>query len=320
VDFATQRHPDGSASIVVGNIDLVYGMQWRVELTLRPGWATLEQTTTLYNRSDERHRFYWWTNAAVEAWDDSQLIYPMEFTASHGFTEIDSWPVNQAGVDLSRPGNHMQGPVSLFSHGSREPFMGVYHPRTRTGVAHFAPPGELPAKKLWSWGGDADGRDWRKALSDNDSAEVEIQAGLFRNQETYAFLAPQESVLFHEFWMPVREIGGFVRANPEAVLNVERVRDAQGVEALVVGLGVTHSSEGCRAGPDRRRADAHARWCVPEAVCGPAARRAVHGRGARSRRSRARDAHRGPPRLDRAFGREGGAAAGLLVPAAGRPE
>jgi len=243
VDFATQRHPDGSASIVVGNVDLVYGMQWRVELTLRPGRATLEQTTTLYNRSDQRHRFYWWTNAAVEAWDDSQLIYPMPFTASHGFTEVDTWPVNQAGVDLTRPGNHMQGPVSLFSHGSHEPFMGVYHPRTRAGVAHFAPPAELPAKKVWSWGADADGRDWRKALSDNNSAEVEIQAGLFRNQETYAFLAPQESVLFHEYWMPVREIGGFVRANPEAVLNVERAKGGEGAESLVVGLNVTRSVE-----------------------------------------------------------------------------
>ena len=171
---------------MVGNIDLVYGMQWRVELTLRPGRAVLEQATTLYNRSDLRHRFYWWTNAAVEAWDDSKLVYPMAFTASHGFTQVDTWPVNAAGVDLSRPGNHLSGPVSLFSHGSREPFMGVYHPRTRAGVAHWADPAELPAKKVWSWGADADGRDWRKALSDNDSAEVEIQAGLFRNQETYA--------------------------------------------------------------------------------------------------------------------------------------
>src|SRR6185295_6042258 len=194
---------------------------------------------TLYNRSDLRHRFYWWTNAAVEAWDDSQLVYPMEFTASHGFTEIDTWPVNRAGVDLSRPGNHLHGPVSLFSHGSREPFMGVYHPRTRAGVAHWADPAELPAKKVWSWGGDADGLDWRRALSDNDSAEVEIQAGLFRNQETYGFLEPQASIRFHELWLPVREIGGFVRVTPDAVLNVERSGD--GGRGLTVGLGVTRA-------------------------------------------------------------------------------
>lgn len=242
VDFATERHADGSASIVVGNVDLVYGMQWRVELTLRPGRAALEQTTTLYNRSDLRHRFYWWTNAAVEAWDDSRLIYPMAFTASHGFTQVDTWPVSAEGVDLSRPGNHLKGPVSLFSHGSREPFMGIYHPRTEAGVAHWADPGELPAKKVWSWGADADGRDWRKALSDNDSAEVEIQGGLFRNQETYAFLEPQETVRFHEVWMPVRRIGGFVRATPDAVLNLERVKEG-GKETLIVGLNVTRAVE-----------------------------------------------------------------------------
>src|SRR5256886_7373759 len=67
VDFATSHDPDGSASVWVSNIDRPYGMQWRVQLTLRPGRAFLEQKTTLYNRSDTRHRFYWWTNAGVEA-------------------------------------------------------------------------------------------------------------------------------------------------------------------------------------------------------------------------------------------------------------
>jgi len=246
VDFALERHPDGSASIWVGNVDLPYGMQWRVELTLRPGRSFLEHTTTLYNRSDARKRFYWWTNAGVEAWDDSRILYPMRLTASHGFTEIDTWPVDSRGVDLSRPGNHLNGPVSLFSHGDREPFMGVYHPRTRAGVVHYAPPAEVPAKKVWSWGSDADGQDWRRALSDNDSAQIEIQAGLFRNQETYAFLGPQESIRFTEHWLPVREIGGFVRASRDAVLNVERVKDAKGGEQIGVGLNVTRAVTGGR--------------------------------------------------------------------------
>ena len=67
VDFGTVSHSDGSASIWVGTIDRPYGMQWRVELRLRPGRSLLEQTTTLYNRSDVRHRFYWWTTASVRA-------------------------------------------------------------------------------------------------------------------------------------------------------------------------------------------------------------------------------------------------------------
>ncbi len=240
VDYALTRDPDGSASIVVGNIDLVYGMQWRVALTLHPHRSVLDQSTALYNRSETRHRFYWWTNAAVETWDDSQLIYPMEFTASHGFTQIDTWPVDSAGVDLSRPGNHRKGAVSLFSHGSREPFMGIYHLRTGAGVAHWADPAELPAKKVWSWGADAEGRDWRRALSDNDSAEVEIQAGLFRDQETYAFLEPQETIRFREYWIPVRGIGGFSRATPDAVVNIARAAG----DRVAVGAQVTESVRG----------------------------------------------------------------------------
>jgi tetratricopeptide (TPR) repeat protein len=245
VDYAVQRHPNGSASVWVGSQDRVYGMQWRVALTLRPGQARLEQDVALYNRSDTRHRFYWWNNAGVRVWDDSRIEYPQRFTASHGFREIDTWPVNKAGVDLTVVGNHKYGPVSEFSHGSREPFMGVYHPRTRAGVVHYSSMLDSPTKKFWSWGSDPDGLDWRKALSDDESAYVEVQSGLFRNQETYAFLAPQASIRFTEFWMPVREIGGITRANPDATLHLTRTSSsAAGAVALQVGLNVTAALRG----------------------------------------------------------------------------
>ncbi|MDE3165393.1 MAG: DUF5107 domain-containing protein, partial [Acidobacteriota bacterium] len=69
---------------------------------------------------------------------------------------------------------------------------------------------------------DADGLDWRRALSDDNSAYVEVQAGLMRNQETYAFLEPRQSIRFTEYWMPVRAIGGITRANLEGVLYLRR--------------------------------------------------------------------------------------------------
>lgn len=240
VDFAMVSHPDGSASVWVGNTDRVYGMRWRVELILRPGSTVLEQRVRLFNGSPVRHRFYWWNNAAAEVWDDTRIIYPQRLTASHGFTQVDTWPVNQAGLDLSVVKNHTQGPVSEFAHRSREPFMGIYHPKTRAGLVHFAFHDQVPAKKIWAWGVDADGLDWRKALSDNESAYVEVQAGLFRNQETYAFLQPQETLDFSEYWIPVREIGGFVRANLHAVVNIERGA------ANRLGLNVTHEMRGAR--------------------------------------------------------------------------
>ncbi len=236
VDFGTSTGSDGSASVWVGNIDRVYGSQWRVRLTLRPGRAVLEQHTALYNRSDFRHRFYWWTNAAVEVWDDSRIIYPMAFTASHGFRDIDTWPIDARGTDNSIVGNHKYGPVSRFSHGSREPYMAVYHPRTRAGVVHYSSPSDLPAKKVWSWGSDANGLRWRRALSDNNSAYVEIQRGLFRNQETYGFLEPQSLIHFSEYWIPIRDLADVSRANVDAVVSV--TRDGAGGERSPTGLVV----------------------------------------------------------------------------------
>jgi hypothetical protein len=73
VDYSFTAHPDGSASVSVGSIDRVYGMQWGVQLILRPGSTLLEERVTLYNRSDTRHRYYWWNNAAVQVWNDSRI-------------------------------------------------------------------------------------------------------------------------------------------------------------------------------------------------------------------------------------------------------
>lgn len=244
VDFATSHEPDGSASIWVGNIDRPYGMQWSVQLTLRPGRACLEQRTSLYNRSDTRHRFYWWTNAGVQVWDDSRILYPMEFTAAHGFADIDTWPVNSAGVDQSIVGNHKYGPVSRFSYGSREPYMAVYHPHTASGVVHYSSPLDLPAKKIWSWSSDEDGLDWRTALSDNNSAYVEIQAGLFRDQETYGFLNPQETRSFTEYWIPIRKLDGVSRANPDAVLNLVRRSGSAETVTIEAAINVTRAFPG----------------------------------------------------------------------------
>lgn len=236
VDFSTAKHADGSASVWVANTDRVYGLRWNVKLTLRPGSTVLEQQTTLSNPTPLRHRYYWWNNAAMEAWDDTLIEYPQTYTASHGFRSVDTWPVNRRGRNLRVVGNHVDGPVSEFAHASREPFMGVYHPKTNAGTVHYADPLDAPAKKIWAWGVDEDGLRWRDRLSDNESAYVEVQAGLFRNQETFAFLEPLETIEFREYWMPVREIGGITRANLHAVAHLSE-------SPRRLGLNVHHTVE-----------------------------------------------------------------------------
>jgi len=239
VDFAMRQNEDASASVFVGNTDRPYGMQWRVELVLRPSSTVLEQRVTLYNGGMLRRRYYYWNNAAVRITDDSHIVYPMRYSASHGFIYVDTWPVNHEGKDLSIVRNHTSGPVSQFVHGSREPFMGVWHPHNSTGVVHYAEYADLPGKKIWSFGVDPDGLDWRRALSEDNSGYVEVQAGPFRNQETYAFLPPQETLRFSEYWMPVRALGGITRANLHGVLYLRRESGK-----LRASLNVNHAIAG----------------------------------------------------------------------------
>ncbi len=241
VDWAYSKAADGSASVTVGNRDRVYGMDWTVEIVLRPGSTVLEERVTLSNRSDLRHHYFWWSNGAVEVWNDSRIWYPMQFT-----TDIDSWPIDSKGKDLSLISNQTDGPVSRFAYGSREPFMGIYNPHTDAGVVHYAEHNDVPAKKIWSWGVDKDGLEWRKTLSDNDSAYVEVQGGLLKDQDTFAFLDPRQAIRFSEFWMPIRGIGSITRANLHGVVSIARESQADGKITLKVGFNTNHPVPGAK--------------------------------------------------------------------------
>jgi uncharacterized protein DUF5107 len=105
VDWAYSTAADGSASVTVGNRDRVYGMDWTVEIVLRPGSTLLEEHVTLSNHSDARHHFFWWNNAGIEVWNDSRICYPMQFAIEDGAANIDTWPVNSKGKDLSLVSN-----------------------------------------------------------------------------------------------------------------------------------------------------------------------------------------------------------------------
>src|SRR2546425_8447320 len=65
VASTTRENPDGSATVIVGDLDLVSGMHWEVALTLRPREARLEQQVTLFNPTALPHLYWYWANAAV---------------------------------------------------------------------------------------------------------------------------------------------------------------------------------------------------------------------------------------------------------------
>ncbi|MGP8247515.1 MAG: DUF5107 domain-containing protein [Bryobacteraceae bacterium] len=245
VDFAWRQESD-RAVVWLGARDRVTGMEWRVEFVLRKGAAMLEQNVTLSNQTAVRHPYYWWSNAAVRLEPGTRLVLPTNLVTIHGENRMDSWPVGtfgvDKGIDRSVAGN-LKGALSVFAHGTREPFLAAYQGSSRTATVHVADPAAAPGKKLWSWG--SNDAAIRRALSDDNSEYVEIQAGVFPAQEDLEFLGPFEERRFTEYWLPARELDGVTRANTWGVLYFGR-RATQGKSALVAELNVTRGLNGAR--------------------------------------------------------------------------
>ena len=230
VDFTYQDNPDGSASVFVGNIDQVTGMQWRCEFVLRPGVGVLEQHVTLENRSNVRRRYYFWSNAGVKLLSNQdRFIVPTNLASIHGSGFIDTWPVGVAGKDWSVVGTYPSG-EGYFAVGSHEEYMAFYQPGTKSGLLHVASPKDVPGKKTWTWGADT----WPNInLSEDGSTYVEIQGGATESQEVYYYLEPQQIRTFQENWMPIRFLGGVSKANTIAAVNLARMSTGILAEILV---------------------------------------------------------------------------------------
>ena len=239
VAFTTRQNPDGSATVVVGDVDLVTEMHWEVALTLHPGQARLEQHVTLYNDTGATHPYWYWANTAVPATDDMRFIYPMREANPHSHEEIWSYPIHD-GVDYSWYKN-VRHPTSLFGREVHRNFFGAYYEKSDHGVVHVADYHDVVGKKTWTWGVGDDGLIWTGLLTDHDGAYNEIQAGRFETQLSSEFMPPRHSDSFTEYWYPLQGLGGgFVEATPRLALNAT-FGEAAGPSQVEVSLFPTEA-------------------------------------------------------------------------------
>jgi tetratricopeptide (TPR) repeat protein len=228
VAFTTRQDSDGSATVVVGDVDLITEMHWEVALTLRPGQARLEQHVTLFNDTGLTNPYWYWANTAVPATDDMRFIYPMREANPHSHEEIWSFPLHD-GVDYSWYKNIRQ-PTSLFGRQVHRNFFGAYYEKSDYGVVHVADFREVLGKKTWTWGVGDDGLIWTDLLTDHDGPYNEIQAGRFETQLSSELMPPRRVESFTEFWYPLQGLGGgFVEATPSLALNATFFKASAGM-------------------------------------------------------------------------------------------
>jgi tetratricopeptide (TPR) repeat protein len=232
VDFTIRENADGSKTVWVNEIEVMFHTKGMAGFTLYPGKAYLEITGRLFNRTPFPQTFLWWANPAVKVNEHYQSVFPPDVFAvfDHGKRDVSDFPiatgtyykVNYApGTDISRYKN-IPVPTSFMAINSRYNFMGGYEHDSRGGLLHVANHHISPGKKQWTWGNGAFGHAWDRNLTDADGPYIELMTGVFTdNQPDFSWLNPNEEKTFEQYFMPYTELGMVRNATKEAAINVE---------------------------------------------------------------------------------------------------
>jgi len=231
VEYTLRDNTDGSKSVVVSEVDRMYGTKGEAVFTLRSDQAVLEIQGRLYNPTPFPQTFLWWANPAVAVNDHTQSIFPPDVTAvfDHGKRDTSRFPLAtgtyykndySAGVDISRYKN-IPVPTSYMAWKSDYDFVGGYDEQKKAGLLHVADHQVSPGKKQWTWGNGAFGRAWDRNLTDEDGPYIELMTGVFTdNQPDFTWLAPHEEKTFTQNFFPYKGVGQVKNATVEAAVGL----------------------------------------------------------------------------------------------------
>jgi len=247
VEYTFKENPDGSKSVLVSEVDRMYGTKGMAKFTLHPGKAYLEIEGQVYNRTSEPQTFLWWANPAVAVNDYTQSIFPPDVNAvfDHGKRDVSEFPIAKgtyykmdysAGVDISWYKN-IPVPTSYMAHKSDFDFVGGYDHQKKAGILHIANHHVSPGKKQWTWGCGDFGKAWDDNLTDEDGPYIELMTGVYTdNQPDFTWLQPYEEKTFKQYFMPFKNVSSVKNSNIEAVVNLEVIEDTVFIEAYTTTL------------------------------------------------------------------------------------
>src|SRR5260221_11352533 len=247
VDFTIEEFPDGSKTVWVNEIEVMFRTKGLAGFTLYPDKAYLEIKGRVFNRTPFPQTFLWWANPAVKVNEAYQSIFPPDVYAvfDHGKRDVSDFPiatgtyyeVNYAsGTDISRYAN-IPVPTSYMAIRSEYDFMGCYEHDTRAGMLHVANRHVSPGKKQWTWGNGDFGQAWDRNLTDEDGPYIELMTGVFNdNQPDFSWLLPNEEKTFEQYFMPYTRVGQVKNATKEAMLNFQWEGDVLHVKVYTTAV------------------------------------------------------------------------------------
>jgi tetratricopeptide (TPR) repeat protein len=230
IDYAIRTNDDGSASVIIGDIERVSRMRWSIALTLYPEHAYFETEVRLFNRTFMPNRFWYWANSAIPASPGLEFIS----TASKMMTlqDVMNYPVHD-GVHIGWDKNHLE-PQDLFSLNSSRDFVAWYNHDLDRGMVNYARRTDAPGKKFYTWGNSDDGKIWTELLTDEDGPYAEMQSGRLLTMRIWEIMPPLSVEQWKEAWYPIRGIGSPVYANRNVAVSLER-----GPKSLRIGIHAT---------------------------------------------------------------------------------
>jgi tetratricopeptide (TPR) repeat protein len=230
VDYKIQENVDGSKTVWVNELDVMFRTKGMAGFTLYPGKAYLEISGKLFNPTPFPQTFLWWANPAVKVNDHYQSVFPPDVYAvfDHGKRDVSDFPIATGtyykvdyapGTDISRYKN-IPVPTSYMAIQSKYDFMGCYEHDTQGGMLHVADHHISPGKKQWTWGNGDFGFAWDRNLTDEDGPYIELMTGVFTdNQPDFSWLQPNEGKTFEQYFMPYAQIGVVKNATKEAMIS-----------------------------------------------------------------------------------------------------
>lgn len=229
-DTLTKEYEDGSASVIINDIDMISWQRFSVEIRLYPGKAYIEQIVRMYNPNDYADSYYFWTTSAELEKEGLEFRYPFLWYIEEESRKKYLWPFPEnspfaaEGVDL-RYADTMKPFTLPFGSEVLKDYFGLYYPDDDSGVVHVADCREVPGKKVWAWGKASAGKIWCKRLTDNDDRYVELQSGAVETQNEFNLLEPHNQLEYREYWLHSKDNGPLCAASKDVIASYE-VKDS----------------------------------------------------------------------------------------------